>query len=343
MPQSLDYYKKLARILFTTDSPSGYTEQAIAVLQHELNNLGYESHLTNKGNLVVTVEGRDNTQTVATSAHVDTLGLMVRSIHSDGTLAVTNVGGPIIPTLDGEYCTVLTRQGKTYTGTILSNAPAAHVYADATTKKRDIDNILIRLDEKVTKADQVKALGIDHGDYIFIDPKFTLTPSGFLKSRFIDDKGSACVLMAVLHDLKMQAKTLKHRTHFIFVVHEEVGHGAATLPTDVSEFVTVDMGCIGLDLAGNEYAVSIAAKDSGGPYDYRLTSKLIELAQQKKIPYAVDIFPYYGSDVGAAWRAGHDFRGALIGPGVHASHGMERTHLEAIQATMDLLLAYLTE
>ena len=343
MQRSLNYFRSLAVELFTTHSPSGYTAEVIAVLGKHLTSLGYPYTVTRKGNLVVTVEGTDASQTRATSAHVDTLGLMVRSIHSDGTLALTNVGGPIIATLDGEYCSVRTRNGKTYTGTILSNAPAAHVYPDATTKKRDIDSILVRLDEKVVKKEQVQALGIDHGDYVFIDPKFTLTPSGFLKSRFIDDKGSACLLMAVLEEIQTQKIPLKHRTQFIFVVHEEVGHGASTLDPQVSEFVTVDMGCVGLDLAGNEYAVSIAAKDSGGPYDYELTSRLIALAQQEKIPYAVDIFPFYGSDIGAAWRAGRDFKGALIGPGVHASHGLERTHLEAIDATMSLLLAYLTK
>jgi len=149
--------------------------------------------------------------------------------------------------------------------------------------------------------------------------------------------------MALLEEIARKKILLKHRTQFIFVVHEEVGHGASTLDAQVSEFVTVDMGCIGLDLAGNEYAVSIAAKDSGGPYDYELTSRLIQFAQEEKLPYAVDIFPFYGSDIGAAWRAGRDFKGALIGPGVHASHGMERTHLEAIDATMSLLLAYLTK
>ncbi len=343
MQRSLDYFRTIAAELFTTHSPSGYTADAIAVIGKHLAELGYTYTTTHKGNLLVTLEGKDASQTVATSAHVDTLGLMVRSIHSDGTLALTNVGGPIIATLDGEYCMVRTRQGKSYTGTILSNAPAAHVYPDATTKKRDIDSILVRLDEKVSDSDQVKALGIDHGDYVFIDPKFTITPSGFLKSRFIDDKGSACLLMALLEEIARKKILLKHRTQFIFVVHEEVGHGASTLDAQVSEFVTVDMGCIGLDLAGNEYAVSIAAKDSGGPYDYELTSRLIQFAQEEKLPYAVDIFPFYGSDIGAAWRAGRDFKGALIGPGVHASHGMERTHLEAIDATMSLLLAYLTK
>ncbi|MDE7214056.1 MAG: M42 family metallopeptidase, partial [Anaeroplasmataceae bacterium] len=298
--------------------------------------------LTNKGNVKLFIEGKDHSKRVATSAHVDTLGLMVRSIRADGTLAVTNVGGPSIPTLDGEYCKIMTRDGKAYSGTILCSSASVHVYEDAKSKPRDLDSMLVRIDEKVTSKDDVAKLGIDNGDYIFIDPKTTLTPSGFLKSRFIDDKGSVCAILGVLKELKEKNMLPAYDTYVYFVNQEEVGHGAATTDTSVDEFVTVDMGCIGKDLAGNEYAVSICAKDSGGPYSYELTTKLIQIAKENSLNYVVDIFPFYGSDIGAAWRSGVDCAGALIGPGVHASHGMERTHLEAIENTMKLLYLYLT-
>ena len=267
---------------------------------------------------------------------------MVRSIKGDGTLAVTNVGGPSIPTLDGEYCKIMTRDGKVYSGTILCSSASVHVYEDAKNKPRDIDSMIVRIDEKVNSKDDVEKLGIDNGDYIFIDPKTTLTPSGFLKSRFIDDKGSVCAILGVLKELKEKNMLPAYDTVVYFVNQEEVGHGAATIDTDIDEFVTVDMGCIGKDLAGNEYAVSICAKDSGGPYSYELTTKLIQMAKENNFNYVVDIFPFYGSDIGAAWRSGVDCAGALIGPGVHASHGMERTHLEAIENTMKLLYLYLT-
>ena len=337
-----NYIKELAYKLFLTDSPTGYSAKVNNLLVEELQNLGYKPTITNKGNVKVFIEGKDTSKTVATSAHVDTLGLMVRSINGDGTLSVTNVGGPSIPTLDGEYCKVVTREGKEYQGTILCKSASVHVYEDARSKPRDLSTMVVRIDEVVKSAKDVQNLGIQNGDYICIDPKTTITESGFLKSRFIDDKGSVCAILGVLKKLSEGSLKPQYNTYVYFVNQEEVGHGAATVDSCVSEFVTVDMGCVGQDLAGNEYAVSICAKDSGGPYSYELTTKLIGLAKSNNINYVVDIFPFYGSDIGAAWRSGVDCQGGLIGPGVHASHGMERTHIDALEATMDLLYLYLT-
>lgn len=334
-------YYKFAKEIFNIHSPSGYTHNVILRIKEILKEMGFESELTNKGNLKVVVEGKDN-KVVATSAHVDTLGLMVRSITGNGELKVTNVGGPLIPSLDGEYCIVKTRKGAEISGTILSTSPSVHVFKDAASKPRDLDNIIIRLDEVVNSKNDVEKLGIQNGDFVFIDPKFTVTDNDFIKSRFIDDKGSVCCLLTILDKISRKELELAHKTIFYFVVHEEVGHGAATVDENIEEFVTVDMGCIGLDLAGSEYKVSIAAKDSGGPYDYELTTRLVDLACENKVDYVVDIFPFYGSDIGAAWRSGKDLKGALIGPGVAASHGMERTHFKAIENTIKLLVAYLT-
>ncbi len=339
-----NYLKEIAYKIFLTDSPTGYSKNIDDVITKILNEIGYTNiKKTNKGNLLLEIEGENNTKTVATSAHSDTLGLMVRSINSDGTLKVTNVGGPQAATLDGEYCKIITRDNKIYTGTVLSSSPSSHVYPDAKSKERNFDNLIIRLDEVVKSKEDVIKLGIDNGDYVCYDPKTIITESGFLKSRFIDDKGSVCAILTVLKKLKDENRKPKFNTLVYFVNQEEVGHGAAAVSRKIDEFVTVDMGCVGLDLAGNEFAVSIAAKDSNGPYDYELTTKLINLAKKNKINYVVDIFPYYGSDIGAAWHAGVDCKGALIGPGVHASHGMERTHLDAIISTIELLYSYLIE
>ena len=336
----INYFKETAHKIFNIDSPSGYSENINKVLIELLNELGYTATLTNKGNVALKVAGESNEKTVATSAHVDTLGLMVRSINGDGTLNVTRIGGPQIATLDGEYCKIQTRFNQTYTGTILSNSASSHVYEDSD-KQRKENNVVVRIDEKVNSKKDVLDLGIQNGDYIFIEPKFMITESGFIKSRFIDDKASVCVILSVLKYLKENNLKPAYDTFIYFVNHEEVGHGAATVDENITEFVTVDMGCIGKDLAGNEYAVSIAAKDSGGPYDYELTTRLIKLAKENNVNYVVDIFPYYGSDVGAAYRSGRDLKGALIGQGVHASHGMERTHLDGCLNTMKLLTLYL--
>ncbi len=336
------FIKEIIPKVFLTDSPSGYDGEVNNVIGEILKEIGYSYEILHKNTILVKVEGKDNTKVVATSAHADTLGLMVRSINSDGTLNITNVGGPLAPTLDGEYCKIKTRFNGVYTGTILSKSPSVHVYPDSKSMPRDFDHLVVRIDEVVKNKDDVLKLGINNGDYIFIDPKTTITKSGFLKSRFIDDKASVCLLLGVLKEFKEKEIKPNFMTYFYFVHQEEVGHGASALAKEISEFVTCDMGCIGLDLAGNEYACSIAAKDSGGPYSYELTTKLIKLAKDNKINYVVDIFPFYGSDVGAAWHAGIDCKGALIGPGVAASHGMERTHLDAIKETMKLIFLYLT-
>ena len=337
----LKYFKEISKEVFLCDSPTGYTHNVINLIKEKVEAFGFNAKVLNNGALEVDVEGEDKSKTVATSAHVDTLGLMVRSIKSSGTLALTKLGGPITPTLDSEYCKVYTRDGKVYEGTILSTSPATHVFPDANTKSRDIDNLEVRLDEVVHNKADVEKLGIQNGDIVCYDPKFEITESGFLKTRFIDDKASAVVLLMLLKYVSEKKLKFKYNTRIYFVVYEEVGHGASMVNNDIDEFVTLDMGCVGLDLAGNEEAVSICAKDSGGPYDYELTTRLINLAKENKLNYTIDIFPFYGSDIGAASRAGVDFKGALIGTGVSASHGMERTHIRGIENTLKLIYLYL--
>ncbi len=335
------FISEFATKLFAIDSPSGYTHHAIRFLKEEAEAMGYETFLNEKGNLHVIVEGKDASRTIGVSAHTDTLGLMVRSINANGTLAITALGGPIMPTLDGEYCRIITRDQKVYTGTILSTSPATHVYPDAKSKPRDCDNMVVRIDEVVKSKADVEALGIMNGDIIAYDPKTVITPSGFVKSRFLDDKISVVCLFTLLKEMKEKGIVPTYRTIFIVTTYEEVGHGASQLP-EINELIACDMGCIGLDLACTESDVSICAKDSSGPYDYGMTSELIALAKANKLNYAVDIYPFYGSDVGAGLRGGNDIKGALIGPGVHASHGMERTHMDALDSTIRLILAYLT-
>lgn len=336
-----EYLFETARKIFAIDSPSGYYHKVIQEVREIAEGMGFKFETIQKGCGIITIDGQDNSKTVMLCAHVDTLGAMVRSITDSGELKFTLVGGPILPTLDGEYCNIRTRDGKVYTGTILSTCPAAHVFPDAKSKPRDEENMSVRIDEKVHSKDDVLALGIQVGDYICIDPKTTVTDSGFLKSRFIDDKASVSCLLTTLKMIKDKGFKPQFKTKFFISVFEECGHGASYIPEDISETLAVDMGCIGLDLSCTEYDVSICAKDSGGPYDYDMVSNLINLSKENKLSYAVDIYPMYGSDVGAALSAGNNVKGALIGPGVHASHGMERTHYEALENTINLILLYL--
>ncbi|MCK1976937.1 M42 family metallopeptidase [Jeotgalicoccus huakuii] len=335
--ETVSFLKELLLI----NSPTGYTTNAIRFLKSAVENIGYETEVTPKGNLIVSVEGEDTNATRGLSAHVDTLGLMVRSINSDGTLSLTKLGGPLTPTLDGEYCDIITRDNKVYTGTILSKSPSIHVFKDAATKERDIDNLVVKLDERVESKEDVQKLGIQNGDFIAYDPKVFVTDSGFIKSRFLDDKASVALLVSILKMLKDENIKPKTNLKFIFSTYEEVGHGAAWIPEEITELLAVDMGCIGLDLDCTEYDVSICAKDSSGPYDYELTSQLIEYAKLEDLNYAVDIYPMYGSDASAALSGGANIRAALIGPGVSSSHGMERTHVDALKNTFELIKKYI--
>ena len=309
-----EFILKTAKEILEFDSPTGFCFEIINKIEKIVEHYGYKFERTNKGCGVITVEGESNEKTIGLCAHVDTLGAMVRSITSSGTLKFTMLGGPCVPTLDSEYCKIRTRDGKIYTGTFLSTSPSVHVFEDSRSKARDEKNMEVRIDEEVESKEDVLKLGIAPGDFIFIDPKTTITESGFIKSRFIDDKGSVAALLGLLEIMQREKIKPKFTLKILISIYEEVGHGSAYIPSDISELIAVDMGCIGDDLSCTEYKVSICAKDSSGPYDFELTTKLVNLAKENEIDYAVDIYPMYGSDVSAALSAGNDIRGALIGP-----------------------------
>lgn len=331
----------MAQRILTCDSPSGFTGNVLALTKAICDEMGYSTSVSKRGALCIAVDGWDNSCTVGCYAHMDTLGLSLRHITGTGELMFTSIGGPILPTLDGEYCRIYTRGGKVFTGTILSLSPASHVFSDAFTRTRDDQNMYVRLDVPVKSRSDVEALGIRCGDIICIDPKTQVTETGYLKSRFIDDKGSVAVLLTALKAMKEQGLKPQCRTNIVFTVYEEVGSGCNWFPEELKEFLIVDMGCVGPELNCSEQQVSICAKDSAGPFDYEMTSRLIRLAEENGIDYAVDDYPHYSSDGAVAWRAGCDAPGALIGPGVHASHGMERTHVDGLMNTLKLVMCYL--
>ncbi len=334
-----DYCFDTLKALMSSPSPSGYPREIAPLIQRLAAENGCRFRRTAKGGLVLTYPGKSADAPIGACAHCDTLGAMVRSVGGGGELNITSIGGPLWSTLDGEYCTVITRGGKKYSGTILSKSPSVHVYPDAKSRQRDPENMYVRLDEDVKSAADVHALGIENGDYVCFDTGTVVTENGFLKSRFIDDKASVACLITALHLMHEAGFVPENDIEVVFTMYEEVGHGGACMPP-VKTMLGVDMGCIGLDLSCTEHNVSICAKDGGGPYDFELTSRLVELAKSAELSYAVDIYPFYGSDVGAMWRGGSDIPGALIGPGVHASHGMERTHFDALANTVALILLY---
>ena len=325
------------RSLIGIDSPSGYTNRACDFVASTLTEMGYQPRYTNKGAVVVSL-GKD--PVLGLAAHVDTLGAIVSGVDGKGTLKFSLIGGPLLPTFESAYVRVITMEGKVYQGTVLLNDPSAHANNSAGKTERTTSNMHVRLDEDVSSADDVRALGIRTGDIIAFDPRFQHHENGYIKSHFLDNKAGCHVLVEVARRCKEQSLSVP--VELFFSNYEEVGHGGTSgYATSLDELLVIDMGVVGDALDGSETLCSICAKDSGGPYDYSMRTKLVELAEKNNIPHAVDVYPFYSSDGTAAWRAGVDVRVALIGPGVAASHGMERTHERGLTATVDLCMAYI--
>ncbi|NQK45545.1 M42 family metallopeptidase [Streptococcus suis] len=337
--KTLDYIVKLTN----TPSPTGYTTDIMNYIKAEVEGFGYEAVKTAKGGVLVTVLGENDQEHRMVTAHLDTLGAMVRAVKPDGRLKMDLVGGFGYPSIEGENCLIhCAKNGKTFTGTILMHQTSVHVYRDASTAERNQTNMEIRLDEKVTSADQTRALGIEVGDFISFDPRTIVTETGFIKSRHLDDKVSAAILLHLLKVYKEEGVTLPYTTHFYFSNNEEIGYGAnSSIPAQVVEYLAVDMGAMGDDQQTDEYTVSICVKDGSGPYHYELRQHLVALAERGGIPYKLDIYPYYGSDASSAMRAGADVKHALLGAGIESSHSYERTHLDSVVATERMVDAYL--
>lgn len=331
----------LLKQLVEIPSPSGYTKEIMDFMENILKDLQVSYNLTNKGALIATIEGADNKKHRLLTAHTDTLGAMVKEVKASGRLKLTMVGGFNWNAVEGEYCTIHTASGKKVRGTILMHQTTVHVYKNASGIARDEQNIEVRVDEKVLNAEDTRNLGIEVGDFVSFDPRFEETDTGFIKSRHLDDKASTTLLLQLLKHLKESNAVIPHTTHFYISNNEEIGYGGnSNIPEEVTEYIAVDMGAIGDGQSSDEYTVSICAKDSSGPYHYELTRQLVDLAKKENIDYKLDIYPYYGSDASAAIRAGYDVKHALFGPGIEASHAYERTHLDSLEHTANLLYAY---
>lgn len=335
-----DYALEYIQRLLAIPSPTGYTRAATDYLMETLTGLGFAPQRDHKGGVLCELGGEGHG--LLLSAHVDTLGAMVRSVKANGRIRYTHVGGWQDATVETENCLVHTRDGRAYSGTVQSIKASQHVYSGMGAEARSEETLEIVLDEQVKTAADVEALGIETGCYISWDPRTVLTPSGYLKSRHLDDKASAGMLLALARMVSEGRLSLRRRTAILFTVFEEVGHGGSMrLPAGIEDMLAVDMGCVGDDLKCDETMVSICVKDSSGPFHYEFTNELIDTAKKRGLRYAADVYPAYSSDAAAALRAGNDVRFALIGTGVFASHGYERTHLLGIENTCALIQAYL--
>lgn len=334
-------WEKTAQLL-AIDSPSGFTDRAAKWVCAEFQQMGFNAALTTKGGVLVDLGGSDTRDGLLLEAHTDTLGGMVSQIKGTGCLKITNLGGMNANNAETENVRVYTRDGRVYEGTAQLHDPSIHVNGGYNDAKRGWDNVEIVLDEDVKTAADTQALGIQVGDMVCFEPRTRRTATGYLKSRFLDDKLSVGILLGFAKYLKDNAITPARRVYAHITVYEEVGHGgSASVPEGVTEAISVDMGCVGDGLTCTERQVSICAKDSGGPYSYQVVGKLIEAAKKTNADYAVDVYPHYGSDVEATLRSGCDIRHGLIGAGVFASHGYERSHIDGVFNTLKVLCGYL--
>ena len=337
-----DYAWEQTAALLAIDSPSGFTANAARWVKDAFADLGFDAKITTKGGVLIDLGGIDTDDGLFLEAHGDTLGCMVAEIKGNGRLRLTNLGGMNANNAEAENVRVYTRGGKIIEGTCQLCNASIHVNLEYSNISRKWDAMEIVLDEDVNSAADTRALGIEVGDIVCFDPRTRRTESGYLKSRFLDDKLSVGILLGFAKYLKDHNITPARRVYAHVTVYEEVGHGgSASVPDGVTEAISVDMGCVGNGLQCTEKQVSICAKDSGGPYNYEVVGKLIDAAKKTGADYAVDIYPGYGSDVEATLRAGFDIRHGLIGAGVYASHGYERSHIDGVHNTLKVLCGYL--
>lgn len=336
-----DYAWEQTAALLAIDSPSGYTRAAARWVMDAFRKLGFPAVQTAKGGVLADLGGKDG-DGLLLEAHADTLGAMVAQVKGNGRLRLTALGGMNANNGEAENVRVYTRDGKCYDGTLQLCNASIHVNGGYSDAKRSFDTVEVVLDEDVKSGEDTAKLGIETGDIVCFDPRTRRTASGYLKSRFLDDKLSVGILLAFAKYLKDRDVTLPRHTYVHVTVYEEVGHGgSASVSAGVTEAISVDMGCVGEGLRCTERQVSICAKDSGGPYSYDVVGKLIQAAKDTGADYAVDVYPHYGSDVEATLRAGFDLRHGLIGAGVYASHGYERSHIDGVYNTLKVLCGYL--
>ncbi len=340
----LDHISHFLVGLLNTPSPTGMAGDAITYTAEAFKKFPLEMRVNHKGALIATWQGRSSIAPRALTAHVDTLGAMVKEIKANGRLKLTKIGGFAWNTVEGEGATVFASGGKRLRGSLLLNKASSHIFGSDVVRdtKRDDDMLEVRLDERTANEKETRALGIEVGDFVAFDPRVEVSSSGFVRSRHLDDKAAvACILgaMKAITDAGLQPA---QRVTIHISNYEEVGHGAAVgFPDDLVELLTVDMAAVGDGQASDEFSACICVKDSGGPYHIDMNRKLISLAQAANIPYKTDIYPNYGSDGEAYWRAGGDVKVGLVGPGIDASHNYERTHKDSLLNTTKLIAEYL--
>lgn len=324
-------------------SPVGYYQETEKVLEKYLSKLGLAPFYDERHTAYVKFEGQDTSRTVLVGAHMDTVGLWVHHIEHDGSIKIKSLGGNNFHNIENEKMCIKTRDGRTYTGYLVCVSHSPHVFDDALTLERTDKNMRFMLDDDVSNDEQVRALGIRHGDVIAIEPHFEHMENGRIRSRYIDNKGSVAAALGAIKYIVENNLKPKYNTLFAFTYYEELGFGGVYVPADVREYVALDIGVIGPEHEGTEKDVSIVATDKHLPYDRDLTWRLIKKADKIGIDYSVEVFNHYSTDAMAAFMAGNNLKAAAFGMTVYSSHGIERTFEISIFNTAKLTVAYVLD
>ena len=327
--------------LLAVDSTTGQYEEIQALLCQMLDEMGYAYHVTHKGGVIADLGGEGDS--LAVTVHLDDIGLMVRKVNSDGSLNVCPVGGLYPFYCVTENVRIHTRDKKVYTGTICRTPNSIHVTEEElrTVLPDFRTNVCVVLDEDVKSAEDVNKLGITTGDMIALEPRFTMS-GGYIKSRFIDDKAAAAIMLTAMKALKEEKILLPRKVYAYFAMYEEIGHGTSWLPADVKDMLAIDIAPTGPDQTSDEHKVTIFAKDSRFPYHWGMTNEVRQAAIDAGVDFVMDIFtPHYGTDCDVSIVAGYDIRHAAIGFGTANSHGYERTHINGLENTYKLLMNFM--
>ncbi|MGJ3242479.1 MAG: osmoprotectant NAGGN system M42 family peptidase [Opitutales bacterium] len=340
-PIDSEYLQDMLLKLLRIHSPTGYTDPIVRVVCRELERLGVDFELTRRGAIRADFSGEIDTPDRAIVSHLDTLGAMVQSLKPNGRLGIVPIGTWSSRFAEGARVSVFT-DDHIFRGTILPLKASGHVY-DREVDEQPVswDNLEVRVDEAVHSLEDLQRYNLQVGDFIGVDAAPEVLANGYINSRHLDNKAGVAAMLAAIKAIHDGQLHLPVSCHMLFTISEEVGSGAsAVLHGDVAEMVSIDNGTVAPGQASTEHGLTVAMADSSGPFDFHLTHHLLNLASGHGIPTVRDVFKHYRCDSASAVEAGNDIRTALMTFGVDASHGYERTHMDALRAIAATTVLY---
>ncbi len=338
----VEYLCDMLETLLNIPSPTGFTDEIVQVTGRELERLGIPFELTRRGAIRAHLPGKLQQPDRALVVHLDTTGAMVKNLKENGRLELVPIGHWSSRFAEGARVTLYT-ETEAFRGTILPLKASGHTFNEEVDQQPVAwQQVELRVDSVVKNVQDLQRLNINIGDYVAIDPQPEFLDNGFIVSRHLDNKAGVAILLAAARAIHESGVQLPVDIHLLFTISEETGSGAsAILHRGASELVTIDNGTVAPGQNSRESGVTLAMMDSSGPFDFHLTRKLIDICQSYEIQHQRDVFRHYRCDSASAVEAGNDTRTALICFGIDASHGYERTHLNALRSLAELTTLYL--